>query len=303
MIKNGIYKKTTNNTLKITSIPVLFILSFGFGILPYCITSCKTNSKILGLANSFSGGLFLGIGLFHILPEAAEILEDLSDLPVAHIIAFASYAVILFVEKIAFNSHSLIHDTHEQNNKIITNNNHIETEELEETKIKISSSTEIIQIYNNDSNDSKTGITPYILLLALGFHGFFEGMALGMQTQINGTLFLLIAISAHKWAVSLTLGISFLKNKICKKKLIIMLFIFSLIGPVGVILGLVLMKINNENIEGIFLAVSTGTFLYISCSEIIVEEFEKEKNKYCKYLMFILGGLFSAGLSFMEVSS
>ena len=33
---------------------------------------------------------------------------------------------------------------------------------------------------------NKVGITPYILLLALGFHGFFEGMALGIQGDING---------------------------------------------------------------------------------------------------------------------
>ena len=296
MIKNISYNSSTVYILKLTSIPVFLFISFGFGVIPYYVTSFRTNSKILGLANSFSGGLFLGIALFHILPESAEILKNLSYLPIAYILSFISYAIILFVEKIAFNSHSLIHNNHhKQENKIKINNN-IECEEHE--KLKKSNSTEIRQNYYN--NYSKKSITSYILLLALGFHGFFEGMALGMQNKFNSTLFLLIGIAAHKWATSLTLGISFLKNKISKKKLMIMLFIFSLIGPIGVILGLILMKSDNKYIEGVFLAMSCGTFLYISCSEMIVEEFEKEDNKYFKFFMFILGGLFNVGLSFME---
>jgi zinc transporter ZupT len=36
-------------------------------------------------------------------------------------------------------------------------------------------------------------------------HGFFEGIALGIQEQTNGTLFLAFAILAHKWAEAFTL--------------------------------------------------------------------------------------------------
>lgn len=45
---------------------------------------------------------------------------------------------------------------------------------------------------------STNPLTPYILLIALGFHGFFEGLALGLQDNYQGTLFILIAIVAHK---------------------------------------------------------------------------------------------------------
>jgi zinc transporter ZupT len=146
----------------------------------------------------------------------------------------------------------------------------------------------------------KGGITPYILLLALGFHGFFEGMALGIQGEVRNTLFLALAIAAHKWAASLTLGISIIKAQISLKQLVIMILIFGLIGPVGIAFGMILKATANEIVEGIFLAISVGTFLYIACTEVLVEEFENSENKYLKFLAFMVGGIFTAGLSLIE---
>ena len=101
-------EETSNLILKIVSIFVLLIMAFSFGVLPYFIKSFKNSPRLLGTANGFSGGLFLGIGLFHILPEANEKLEELTKKPIAFFIGFASYALILFVEKIAFDSLALI---------------------------------------------------------------------------------------------------------------------------------------------------------------------------------------------------
>ena len=53
-------------------------------------------------------------------------------------------------------------------------------------------------------------------------------------------------------------------------------------------------------IEGIFLAISVGTFLYIACTEVLVEEFEDKENKYWKFFAFMVGGVFTAGLSLIE---
>lgn len=312
---------TTNLILKIVSIVVFLGMAMAFGIMPYFITSCRTSSKFLGLANAFSGGLFLGIGLFHILPESAEKLEGLTKAPIAYFLAFASYAIILFVEKIAFDSHSLIHkhgheQEHEHEQKHIQNSEEAHQQDLENVQSieeenhkneQVQSSEREHENANeptivNERNEKKSsGITPYILLFGLAFHGLFEGMALGIQSEIKGTVFLFLAIAAHKWAASLTLGISFVKVKLAKKQLIIMVMIFALIGPVGIALGLILSTTAGDNVEGILLAISTGTFIYIACSEVIIDEFENPNNKFIKFLMFMLGGIFTAGLSLMEL--
>lgn len=58
--------------IKIVFIFVVFILAEISGIMPAKIKSCGQNVTFMGLANAFSGGLFLAIALYHILPEAVE---------------------------------------------------------------------------------------------------------------------------------------------------------------------------------------------------------------------------------------
>jgi zinc transporter ZupT len=55
----------------------------------------------------------------------------------------------------------------------------------------------------------KSSLTPFLLLIALSLHGFFEGIALGIQSELNGVLFLAAAILSHKWAEAFTLVILF----------------------------------------------------------------------------------------------
>jgi zinc transporter 1/2/3 len=39
-------------------------------------TYFTTNFKFIGIANAFSGGIFLSVALLHLLPESAEIFEE-----------------------------------------------------------------------------------------------------------------------------------------------------------------------------------------------------------------------------------
>ena len=396
-------------SLKIISLFVILIIGVIFGLLPYFIKSCRKNVDCLSLVNTFGGGLFLGIGLFHILPETNEKFEKyekLKDVPLSYFLAFISYALILFVERVAFDGHSLIknheHDhknNHEDNDekkdkkkeikkKIVKDNQTpIETENVmlnqlnnkkEKEKNKVKNNKEEKKEEENNTNTSKISFkrilnsiflessfseqlnrsveqtpiviyskknntfiskhkiqkiknpikkiksvpgltleemyekknrysifqnlfTPFVLLFALGFHGIFEGLALGIEDRKNEILFLLLAISAHKWAASLSLGISFIKAKTSKKIYIIMTMIFAIIGPIGILLGIILSKTANDLVEGILMGISVGTFIYVACSDILVEEFENRKNRFLKFFLFIAGGVFCAGLSFVEI--
>ena len=325
---------TTNIILKVVSIVVFLAMAVIFGVMPHFIEKCRKSTTFLSVSNAFAGGLFLGIGLFHVLPESNEMLEDLTEAPLAFFCAFLSYALILFVEKVSFNSHSLLHDhghskkeddinkidisklnASESRTKEIDEENE-EKDEKESLMAKVEMKPKENEEHENEHENNDTdhnehehkehthkgsSITPYILLLALGFHGLFEGMALGIQSSVQSTLSLFLAIAAHKWAASLTLGISFVKAGIERKQLILMVLIFAFIGPVGVVIGLILSSTANEIVQGIFLAISVGTFIYIACTEVLVEEFENPNHKYLKFLMFMLGGIFIGGLSLLEM--
>jgi zinc transporter 1/2/3 len=68
--------------------------------------------------------------------------------------------------------------------------------------------------------------------------------------------------------------------------------------PAGIILGLFFTS--NKVVEAVFLAISTGTFLYVACSEVIVEEFAMSRYKYQKFILFMVGGILIGSLSLLE---
>ena len=52
---------------------ILMFLCCGFGIIPKVWAKCRDNDEILSKLNCFASGLFLGMALVHMMPEAVEI--------------------------------------------------------------------------------------------------------------------------------------------------------------------------------------------------------------------------------------
>jgi zinc transporter ZupT len=354
--------------LQIGSIFVIFAMGFIFGMLPLWIKSCRENSNVLSIINTFSGGIFLGLGLFHQLPEANEMLEEnpiQEHYPFTYLLAFITYSLILFIEKVATDAHNIAdaHHHHEEKkkeekhsnssiegkqnneqNNIEKNNNEIaqimlkanneenniekrlETNKVDENvvlqpeknnninsngenyqEVKVYTQNQINEEIKNETLEGekkKEGfkglLEPIIVLCAIGFHGLFAGISIGIGENLNDTLIIIIAILAHKWAAALSLGVTFVKLYVPNKQFYILMTIFALITPVGTVIGLIVKQSSNELVEAIFLSVSSGTFFYLSMSEILVEEFEKKENKYIKFTVFVVGCLAISFLVFFE---
>ena len=321
--------------LKIISIPSLFLLCFIFGIFPYTIQKCRMNESFLSYANTFSGGLFFGIGQFHLLAEGVEKLSKYSDLPLSYFLAAFGYSFILFVQKVIFgyllpNAENYLKDISKSQKKAenaekeYKDNEFGNEEEEKETAIKEQKLSKLMATYNETENNSKLNminsserttynldaiekqilqqkkLSGFIMLLALSIHGLFECLALGIQSSFKNTLFLFIALMIHKWAEAFALGIFFVQAKLQKKNYYLLILFFAFISPVGISLGIILLKTTNEFVEGIFLCISTGTFLYVACSEVIVEEFSTPNKRYIKFALYLIGIAFAVGLTLFE---
>lgn len=385
--------------IKVSSVFAIFLLCFIFGILPYSLKSCRTNTVFLSYANTFSGGLFLGIGVIHLLPEAVEKLEKISGLPLSYFIVFAAYSIILFIQKVIFGyinydqsqneqtihqevierlkddiEQNIIENYGSDNNlcyfNVISNRdtkaseifnlnkkykNDLPKVELKEDDIENQNQDqnqneenienvikekqneenikEVKDNQNEDNNleenlivenkdkennkrkkeeeendheprdESKTRkqrLTSYVLLVALSIHGLFECLALGIQSSFQGVVFLFFALLIHKWAESFALGICFIKGGLSNKQYLILMICFCLIGPAGTTIGIILSSLSSDLLEGISLAFSTGTFVYVACSEVIIEEFENPEGRYTKFFLYLFGGAIAAGLTIFE---
>ena len=61
--------------IKVLYLVIMVIITTFFGLLPLIFNNCRKDTRLLNYANAFSGGIFLGIGFFHLFPEANENFE------------------------------------------------------------------------------------------------------------------------------------------------------------------------------------------------------------------------------------
>lgn len=128
------------------------------------------------------------------------------------------------------------------------------------------------------------------MLAALSVHSVFEGIAIGLTDGIGHIVNIIFAILIHKMVASVALGVALGKmTEMSNKTFYLLLSIFSGSTPLGIILGLAIHSEANPIATGTFLALSVGTFLYISASEVIVDEFADPKTRYRKFFAFMLG--------------
>ena len=139
-------------------------------------------------------------------------------------------------------------------------------------------------------------------MIALSIHSFFEGLATGLASSESACLNMVIAIVVHKGAAALSLGISLVKtfpNDFRLARWLIL--IFSSATPVGVAIGIGLGALG-PIYDIIFSSLAAGTFLYIGCNEVIVQEFSIAGLRWWKLLAFLVGLSIIVGLFFMDNS-
>lgn len=238
---------------KILAVVVIFFVGVSSGLSPLRFGVSKGEQLLFSIGNSFAGGIFLGAGLLHLLPDGIELLSGVSDYPLALLLAAASLGMLLFLEKVVF----------------------IEGEA------------------RNLENIGKSAFEPFLLALILSIHSFIAGAALGIEKTILASTVLFIAIIAHKGGAAFALGISMIRGGILRRRHIKVILLFSIMTPLGIFLGSVLSKGFGSNtgqiLEGIFDSLAAGTFLYVAVLDIIEEEFSIPGNELLKFLSIIVG--------------
>jgi zinc transporter 1/2/3 len=106
------------NILKILFIITALLEAFFMGIIPVKCKYFKESPKVLGIANAFSGGVFISICLMHIMPEQTEHFNDLeydTKLPLPFLFLISGYILILVLDKVLFDTHSVFHNDDDHN--------------------------------------------------------------------------------------------------------------------------------------------------------------------------------------------
>lgn len=239
---------------KILAVVAIFLIGVSAGLIPLKLAVSKREKLLFSVGNSLAGGIFLGAGLLHLLPDGIDSLGGVSNYPLAMLLAAGSLAALLFLEKVVF----IGRDAH-----------------------------------NLETIGNTSAFEPYLLALILSIHSFIAGAAFGIEKTILASAVLLIAIIAHKGGAAFALGISMERGGVIKARYIKVILLFSIMTPLGIFLGSVLGSAFSSNtgklLEGIFDSLAAGTFIYVAVLDIIEEEFSIPGNELLKFLSIVAG--------------
>ena len=136
--------------------------------------------------------------------------------------------------------------------------------------------------------------------VALFFHSFIDGLTIGVFSDISQLSIIGISVVIHKIPVAFTLGFTFAKSRqtlqMWSTRIICAMYIIA--SPLGVIAGAVISENTYDLALLIIQALSAGTFVYLSCVDLIVHEFQHSeipmtpKIKFIKWLSLIGGWVF-----------
>ena len=246
---------------KIAAILLIILAGIVGGLIPTRKSFSQGGTKKLTLGNAFAGGVFLGAGFLHMLPDGIDNFTAMNtgiDYPLALLVAALGFMLILFIDKFF--------------------------------------SEDKAQKAMADSNRF-----PAVLFTILAIHSIIAGMSLGLESDLLSGIVVLVAIVSHKGSASFALGVNMVNADLGKALIRKTVLIFSMMTPIGVVLGSIIsFSENNESsivFEAIFDSIAAGTFLYIATLEIIDELFEKSEFKVSKFALIFIGFALMATLA------
>jgi solute carrier family 39 (zinc transporter), member 1/2/3 len=213
-------------------------------------------------------GIFLMLAFTHLIPHSLHTLEAADINPtLAFQATVVGYLVIFAIEKVLFDSHSIIHDAMDTSTPIsrpsITLDRDLKreskgvmssgkgTEESETDSYSPRSSTSASDRDSDRDSDSEDVLSPrrpavtaerprasslvsqqsaVVLLLAMAVHSLFETVALGMAPDSTSAVIMATSVALHQPAESLSLLVAFLKTSM-ERKVIMRCAFTSLICP------------------------------------------------------------------------
>ena len=145
----------------------------------------------------------------------------------------------------------------------------------------------------------------YILIMALSLHSLFEGLTVGLITDVDTLIQLLIALLLHKGIIAFAMGVKLVDGGLRAKSVIKGIILFAAMAPIGVGLGLAVLssfsRVASLFCSGILQGLATGSFLYVTFFEILPEEFTLESDhKGAKVVSVTCGFLIIVGMCYYE---
>lgn len=143
----------------------------------------------------------------------------------------------------------------------------------------------------HEDPSSHSVLRTFILVLSLSLHSVFEGMAIGLQQDVQALVQVLVAVAIHKCILAFTLGLNLRPSRLRKCSVVASALVFSAMAPLGIGGSLLLQGGGHASVlaSGILQGISCGTFVYVTFFEVLPHEMNIAENRVGKLLSLMLG--------------
>jgi len=252
---------------KLLLLLAIFVAGGAGGVLPLWRGRTGGSSRLLGLGNSFAAGVFLSAGLVHMLPDADRVFRELGfAFPVAFALAAGALLLMLLIEHVLLPEH--IHE-----------------------ELHVPSDERFGDHQHGHAHHDAIGA--YSALVALSIHSLVGGLALGAEQDATRVFVIFFAIFAHKSAEGFALGVSLARSPIRRAQAFGLIALFASSTPLGGAIGIVLGQTTEGRgaalVEGTFLALAAGTFMYVATFDVLRDENPDASGRLAKWLAMAVG--------------
>ena len=297
-----------HESIKGITIAILFVITLFAGLLPLKIRPSagqgNARQRFLSLCNCFAGGVFFATCLLDLLPMIRDKYQQAFSLagihtvfPVAEFTTCVGFFLVLTVEQIvhAFCDSSLLHGSHGS-----PSHNEPLLGRSAEDGFYSSSSSSFRPQQRKKPKSGESGFRVYILILALSMHSIFEGLALGLITEVDLLVQITAAIVIHKSIIAFSLSVNLVQHEMKTKTVVKSTILFSIISPIGTGIGMTVLRGSTQQssslASGILQGIANGTFLYVTFFEIFQQELADRGSRLLKVLPMIVGYSVVTGL-------
>ncbi|XP_008470598.1 zinc transporter ZIP1-like [Diaphorina citri] len=223
--------------------------------------------------------------LLDLLPEVIETFSQIapnSKFPLGEFVISFGFFVILIVEQIALFYKEEIP---------VNFSDDLVVAPRDDTRTMIPSS---------DPGDDPTARSPHssfrsvLLFVSLSLHSLFEGLAIGIQPDLDTVLQVAVAVIIHKVIIGFSVGLKLIQSDLSVKSVAQLDFWFSLMSPlgIGIAVGIDQYMRNMQDLlvmTGIMQGLATGTFIYVTFFEVLPKEIQSGRSRLLKLLAILIG--------------
>ncbi|XP_018327930.1 zinc transporter ZIP1 [Agrilus planipennis] len=293
----------------------------------------------ISLLLCFGGGVLLFTTFIHLQPEVRSSMEILQsqkkipnighDIPLSELVFCIGFFFVYLVEEAVH----LVLDRKPHDDvlhrslsvKCLKNGNltipRVNLNKLEENGISFVSSNSTKELLNSQTTLDVLGANKMVLeethydhvhfsnpfrsllaVLALSFHAVFEGLAVGLENNLQKVWYLFAAIATHKLVIAFCVGVELVVSKTKLALLLLYIGTFALVTPLGIGIGIILSKTQNseENVTSVILqGMAAGTLLYVVFFEVLARERGNKHNGVCQLLAILIGFLLMFSLQYL----